>query len=102
MSVFSPIQSVTPRAPVPPGFRPSVESGLVLPEPLSRERQVWTKDEWRLLERATAMLHRHGVTLFMRCDADTCQEAPLEPMRLADGSFQLRCAHMDRVMTKAF
>lgn len=88
--------------PVPSGFRQSVDSGLILPEPLSRGRQVWTRDEWRLLDRCTSMLDRHGVTLLMRCRETSCAGAPLEPQRLSDGSFRLRCAHLDRVMVKAF
>lgn len=103
MNTFRPFKPVLRRVPSPvQDFRPSVSSGLIVPDDVSRERQVWTRDEWRLLERTTAMLHGHGVTLLLQCQREECQEVPLEPMRLRDGSFRLRCAHMDREMVKAF
>lgn len=93
----------TPKAaPLPPGFRPSVDSGLILPEEQSRERQVWTRDEWRLLERATKMLKSHGLAVQLVCEHDACKGAALEPRRLRDGSFRLRCPHADRVLVKHF
>lgn len=88
--------------PQPEPFRRSVDSGLFLPTPLSRERQVWTRDEWKLLERCTKLLNSHGIQLQMQCARKTCQTKPLEASRLPSGEFQLRCAHADRVMTKAF
>lgn len=81
-------------------FRRSVDSGLLLPPELSRERQVWTRDEWRLLERCTALLHGKGLALQMQCQHDACKKAILEPSRLGDGSFQLQCPHATRVMGK--
>lgn len=90
-----------PRA-VSPRLRRNVDSGLILPEELSRATQVWTKDEWRRLERLTIMLDGHGIDMAMRCRNSACKDKPLEPMRLPDGGFRLRCQCTDRVMTKAF
>ena len=87
--------------PEPSGFRQSVDSGLVLPARLSRERQVWTRDEWKLLERCTKMLSGpggKGLRLQLACTHEACQGKPLEPKRLADGSFRLRCEHADRII----
>lgn len=100
MSAFAPFKQATPR--IDAGYRPSVASGLLVPVESSRGREVWPRDEWRLLERATRMLGRHGIDLILQCQHPDCATTPLEPMRLDDGGFQLRCAHMDHVMTKAF
>lgn len=89
-------------APSPDAFRRSVDSGLLLPPELSRERQVWTKAEWRLLERCTRMLESHDLRLQLQCTHDTCRQVPLVPSRLPGGDFQLACPHATRVMTKAF
>lgn len=92
----------TPTPTTPQGFRQSPNSGLIVPEAQSRERQVWTKDEWKLLERCTKLLHGHGIALLMKCRHEACKDSPLEPKRLRDGTFRLRCNHADRVMMKAF
>lgn len=94
--------SLGDESPLPRGLRVSVESGLILPDELSRERQVWTKGEWRLLSRATEMLSAHGIDLLLQCKNERCRKQPLAPSWLPDGSFQLRCEHADRIMTKAF
>lgn len=83
-------------------FRRSVDSGLLLPPELSRERQVWTKQEWKLLERCTVLLHQKGVDLLMKCRHPKCADQPLQGQRVPGGDFHLRCEHADRVMTKAF
>lgn len=87
-------------------FRQSVDSGLLLPPELSRVRHVLTRDQWRLLERCTKMLHDikrsdgYGVQLQLQCERKECHAAPLEGQRLQDGSFQLRCEHRDLVMDR--
>lgn len=85
----------------PVGFRASVTSGLLLPEPLSRDRQVWTRDEWKLLNRAQQLIARKGMRLILKCETPACADAPITKVREGDG-FLLRCAHADRVFTKAF
>lgn len=102
MKTFRTFKPVARKVNPMPAFRPSATSGLILPEELSRQRHVWTRGEWRLLERATVMLDRHGVDLLMQCRDDACRDHQLEPMRMLDGGFRLRCNHADRVMTKAF
>lgn len=78
-------------------------TGLIVPEDsATRERQVWTRAEWKLLERVTVLLGAHKLDLAMQCRNEGCKGKPLEPMRLADGGFRLRCSCTDRVMTKAF
>jgi hypothetical protein len=89
---------------VPAGFRRDPNGvGLFVPEALSRQRQVWTRDEWRLLERCTKMLNSHDVHLLMKCSHPACQDAPLTgKRRRSDGSFVLTCGHAIRVMERAF
>ena len=88
-------------ADVPPGYRRAVTSGLIVPTPVSREGQVWTRAEWKLLNRCTALLKAKGMRQFMKCEHPSCATAPLEQIREGDG-FILRCAHADRVFMKAF
>lgn len=91
----------TTNAAPPTGFREHA-SGLIVPAELSRERQIWTREEWKLLNRVTKMLDGHGVSILLKCDQPACKAAPIQALRLPSGDFRLRCAHADRVMTKAF
>jgi hypothetical protein len=80
----------------PRGFR-SNTAGLLVPEDLSRKRQVWTKDEWRLLDRVTKLLQGKGVELFLACpDCRTAGKDPLERISTPEGRV-LRCACTDRI-----
>lgn len=87
---------------VPKGFRRATGSGLIVPEDISREREVWTHDEGRLLDRATKLANKRGLKLLLACPDDTCKAAPIERIRLKNGDWVLRCAHKDRVFVKAF
>lgn len=82
-----------------PAFREHA-SGLIVPAELSREREVWSKDEYRTLERATRLLTSRGVSLFMGCDDPKCKNTPIERLRNPDGGITLRCFHKDRVVVK--
>ena len=82
------------------GVRQSA-SGLWVPEELSREREVWTRDEARLLERATKLLESRGVALYLRCTHPDCATVPIERLRAADGGLLLRCGHRDRHLSKS-
>ncbi len=84
------------------GFRRSTSSGLIVPEELSRAREVWTRDEWKLFERFTKLAESRGLRLFLGCREESCRKAPIERIRQKDGSILLRCEHKDRVLTKAF
>lgn len=84
-----------------PAFREHA-SGLLVPADVSRKREVWTSDEWRLLNRLTRLMESRGMQLLMRCTHPDCKKAPIESIRQADGSNVLRCEHADRVFQKAF
>lgn len=82
---------------LPHGFRRHV-GGLIVPEEVSRVQQVWTRDEWRLLDRATKLMNAHGLNLQLQCQNQACQATKIERMRRPDGTKMLRCEHMDRVV----
>lgn len=92
-----------PAAPsaLPPGFARGA-SGLILPAEVSRERQAWTHQEFRDVERATKLLTSRGIGLFLKCDHPGCPNPKIERLRNLDGSVILRCGHRDRVFTKAY
>lgn len=86
----------------PSGFRVSVASGLIVPEDISRAREVWTRDEWKLLDRATKLINAKGMRQLLKCEHPACKDAPIEKIRQPGGGFVLRCAHADRVFTRDF
>lgn len=73
----------------------------MVPAELSRDREVWTWDEWRLLERATKFLEGKGLRVYFGCTEPACRFRPLARVRGADGSIVFRCEHKDRVISKA-
>lgn len=84
----------------PHGFRENA-SGLLVPEEVSRERQVMSWRDWRDLERVTKMLEQRGVVLQMKCSDPRCQRTPIVRHRTPEGGISFRCEHADRVFTKA-
>lgn len=85
----------------PSGFR-ETPGGLLVPQDVPRAEQIWTKDEWRLLDRTTRLLNSRGVSLLMACQAPDCKGVKLARLRHADGTITLRCPHVDRVFRRAF
>lgn len=86
---------------VSPGYREHV-SGLLVPEDVSRARQVWTADEWRLLDRAMTLLGGHMVAVRLACGSSGCSDRTLTRVPTPDGGYVLRCACTDRVFQRAF
>lgn len=85
-----------------PAFREHA-SGLIVPEELSRERQVWTKQEAALLDRTVKLLGSRGLLVMFRCTHERCKQAgPITRTRGNGGEMILQCAHCDRVFTRAF
>jgi hypothetical protein len=78
-------------------------SGLIVPAKFSREREVWTRAEWKLLQRLGKMLDAKGVDFYMGCAAPDCRKlGPMQRVELPGGRALLRCAHKDRVFESAF
>lgn len=71
-------------------------SGLLVPADISREREVWTRAEWKAIEKATKLLESRGVHVYLGCPENTCKANPLERIRRTDGGITLRCNHKDR------
>lgn len=86
----------------PRGFRES-NAGLLVPEAISREREVWCKDEWRLLDRATRLLTSRGIKFQFACAHPRCHGERMTLTRdKTSGDVVLQCAHKTRVATRAF
>jgi hypothetical protein len=79
-----------------PAFRPHA-SGLLVPATYSRAREVWTRREWKLLDKVTTMLAARGVAVLLACDDDACKaDRTLTRVRRDDGGLSLQCAHKTR------
>ena len=88
---------------LPPGFRrASAASGLLVPEETPRQREVWTKDEGRLLDRAIALVQSRGMQFMLRCGDEQCKGSKIERIKGDGRDYLLRCPHKDRVFTRAF
>ena len=81
---------------IPAGFREAPASGLIVPEAHSREREVWTRDEWKLMERMSKLLRSRHITVFLRCDEPGCLKEPMVLVRRATGGISLQCTHKTR------
>lgn len=87
------IEKPPPTGPdVPEGFRPT-ESGLIVPEAFSREREVWTDDEVKLMLRATKLLNRTGWSLTYGCPHPRCKDNMIVQHIKTPGGFHLECEH---------
>jgi hypothetical protein len=71
------------------GYR-STGSGLLVPEEHSRKREVWTRDEGRLLDRATKLLTSRQVKFQMACARD-CGEPMTQQFKQPGGLPVLEC-----------
>lgn len=85
---------------LPAGYRQNA-LGLIVPEEVSRERQVLSWQEWRDLEKVTKSLMARGMILQLKCADARCQREPITRVRTAEGGISFRCAHADRIYTKA-
>jgi hypothetical protein len=86
-------------APSPAGFRASPE-GLLIPSTVERQREVWTRDETRLVDRAMKFLHAKGLRVVMDCPA--CKvDGLLKAEQLHGGDAALLCAHKARILSRA-
>ena len=76
-------------------------SGLLVPPAHQRRREVWTRDEWKLLDRTAKLLAARHVKLQLACESPDCAREPIQRLRdPADGSITLRCRCTDRVLQR--
>lgn len=84
------------------GFRRHEGSGLLVPEEVSREREVWTRDDLRLIDRATKLLTSRGIQVMFACTDKRCADVKITRVHGLAGDYILRCNHKDRVFQRAF
>lgn len=81
----------------PQGFHPSASgSGLVVPEELARERETWTRDEWRLIDRLMKIMRSRNLAVTLHCNDERCKGAEIEVLQGGAG-FSWQCKHKTRV-----
>ena len=74
------------------------DSGLLVPEEFKRQREVWSREELRTIDKATKLLESRGVLVYLGCVDPACrQNGPMERIRSLDGGITYRCSHKDRV-----
>lgn len=87
-------------APVGVGFvqtPPQVEVPTAEPP----DREIWSHDEARMLNRAGQFAKRRGCSLILLCDDVRCQPDPLlRRVDVSENVFELRCAHKTRVVRR--
>lgn len=93
----------SPVSPAPAGFR-ETNSGLVVPEEVSREREVWLKDgeERKAFERAQRVAAKRYLSMPLVCYHERCRKNAmgctiLKRVQVA-GGYELRCEHKVRVV----
>lgn len=89
------------RGPKEPAFREH-PSGLLVPNELSRQREVWTKKELRLIGRVTKLMASRNMQIMFACRSPQCADTKIERVRGLAGDFVLRCQCKDRVFQRAF
>ena len=85
----------TAAAPTPEGFR-ETNSGIIVPEEFSREKQTLTEEDAKILEKATRIANTVlGWTLTFGCPHARCRAQPIvEGIQTGDGQL-LRCGHKE-------
>ena len=92
------------RESLPHGFRTaSKATGLIVPVETDREREVWTRDEWKLVDRVTKLLAARGIKFQFGCTDPRCQGERMEFLPQIRGRAEpiLRCNHRDRVWSRS-
>lgn len=86
---------------MPGGYRRHT-SGLIIPQSVSRVREVWTKTEWMTVEKAIDLLAHRGIKFQFACAHPDCKEAggAMEKRTTDNGEAVLRCAHKDRLLSR--
>lgn len=68
----------------------------------ARVREVWVRDEWKLLNRTSKALEAHGVKIRMVCTIEQCPDKPIKIATdaSAPSGAVLRCGCTDRVFAR--
>ena len=84
------------------GFHRNPVTGLLLPEAVSRAREVWTKHEWKFHERVVRFYREKAIAVFLQCTHPSCVGTPMVRLRQPGGDITLTCEHKERALTRAF
>lgn len=76
-------------------------SGLVVPsDTVKKTREVWTNDEYRLINRIGKLFKARGLRFSLHCDAPDCAKAPMTMERTPDGGSSLTCQCKERIFER--
>ena len=75
---------------LPTGYAPS-PSGLALPVELTRTRETWTHDQWRLIDRASKLLASRDIKLQLVCGRPECDGVVSQVKGAHDPTLQCGC-----------
>lgn len=88
---------------LPRGYRrASSATGLLIPEQTPRQREVWTRDESRLQDRAIALWQSRSIKQLIQCANPECPSPTIERIKGTGQEYILRCGCKDRVHVRAF
>ena len=87
-------------ADAPRGYRRAPSKLVFVPESLERTREVFTHDQWRLIDRAAKLLKSHQINLTLSCGHESCA-GKIEQVKSA-AIPTLQCACRTRVFERAF
>lgn len=73
------------------------DTGLLVPVAAKRQREVWTKDEWKLLNRLGKLLKSRQMSFSIHCTTDDCKDKPMAFTPRPDGTSALACQCKERI-----
>jgi hypothetical protein len=82
----------------PAGFRPSGHGSLLVPLTTERQREVWTRDERKTLDRMARLVQSRGLAWMLKCVRPGC--GGVMTRQDVNGEDVLRCACSDRIMAR--
>jgi hypothetical protein len=56
----------------PRGYRRAPSKLVFVPESLERQREVWTWDEWKLIDRCAKLLKSRSINMTLSCGHESC------------------------------
>ena len=86
-----------PEPALPDGFR-QTNSGLIVPEDVSREREVWTDQERMIFQKAVDLATRKGLLMVFTCPHARCAQHAQVRLLATPGGQELVCEHKRRLL----
>lgn len=82
----------------PAGFR-TAGSGLLVPNSVERQREVWCATDRKALDRAAKACAAHGVKMTLACQREGCS-GHLTRLDVAGVGDVIRCGCSDRILSR--